>query len=77
MSSFKVGSVVENEFVTPSEGGRDWELGVIVERLKERFKVARIGKDKSGYYWTNQWEIRSAEQLRETSITLEETGLEL
>lgn len=72
-----IGDVVENEFLTPGEG-RDWELGVVVEDMGEdRYKVARIGKDGEGYYWTNQWEIRPINKLRLTDIELKDTGLKL
>jgi hypothetical protein len=74
----QVGDVIENEFLTPGEG-RDWELGVIAEPTDEYgyYKVARIGKDAEGYYWTNQWELREASQLRLATIKLNDTGLEL
>ena len=73
----KIGDVIENEFLTPGEG-RDWELGVVVENMGEdRYKVARIGKNKEGYYWTNQWEIRPIERIKLTDIKLKDTGLKL
>jgi hypothetical protein len=76
MSKFNIGDVVENEFLTPGED-RDWELGVVIELVEDRCKVARIGRDKEGYYWTNQWEIRSADRLRKAHVSLADTGLEL
>lgn len=73
-----IGDVIENEFLTPGEG-RDWELGVVVEEnhTEDTYKVARIGKDQEGYYWTNQWEIRPINRLRLTDIKLKDTGLQL
>lgn len=76
MSKFKKADIVQNEW--REEYDRELDTGVIVEvKPDNNYLVARIGKDKDGWYFTGQEATRPESFLTPIDIAFEDTGLQL
>ena len=74
---FKPKDIVQNEW--REQYDRELDTGVVIkEESPGHYLVARIAKDKEGWYFTGQdVHERSGSMLQPTTIKFEETGLEI
>jgi hypothetical protein len=77
MSKFKPTDIVLNEW--REEYDRELDTGVIIkEESPNHYLVARIAKDKDGWYFTGQdVHERPGDWLKPTDTKFTETGLEI